>query len=69
MILLRLAACAGLLFAWRREAMGGVIAVGCMLAATLIRPWVLGMTLGLTMPGVLFLLSSFLRRKERLRTS
>ena len=62
---LRLTACAGLLLAWRWEALGGGIAVGCMLAATILRPWVPGMALGLTLPGILFLLSWFLRRRER----
>jgi hypothetical protein len=64
-ILLRVTACIGLLLAWRWEALGACIALACMVAATIIRPWVLGMVLALVVPGVLYLLSWFLRREDR----
>jgi hypothetical protein len=63
-IFLRLAASAGILIAWRYEAWGGCLAFGSMIAATLLSPWVLPMTLGLSVPGLLFLLSWFLRRRN-----
>lgn len=62
---LRMAACLGLLLAWRWEALGGGIAVVCILIATILRPWVLWAALALTVPGVLYLTSWLLRRPER----
>jgi hypothetical protein len=66
-ILLRLTACLGLLLAWRWEALGGGIAVVCILIATVLRPWVPGMVLALAVPGVLYLLSGLLRRESHPR--
>ncbi len=64
-ISLRVIACVGLLVAWRWEALGGTIAVVCIIVATILRPWVLVMVLALAVPGSLYLLSWFLRRQER----
>ena len=63
-LFLRLTACLGLLLAWRWEALGGGIAVVCILIATILRPWVFGMVLALAVPGGLYLLSWFLHRQE-----
>ena len=68
-ILLRLTACLGLLLAWRGEALGGGIAVVCILIATILRPWVLVMALALAAPGALYLLSWRLRRQEHALTA
>jgi hypothetical protein len=53
------------LLAWRWEALGGGIAVICIVIATILRPWVLAMVLALAAPGALYLLSWLLRREER----
>ena len=68
-ISLRLLACVGLLLAWRWEALGGGIALVCMVIATILRPWVPVMVVTLTAPGGLYLLSWFLRRQGRPSTA
>ncbi len=62
---LRFLACVGLLLAWRWEALGGGIAIVCIVLATMLRPWILVAVLAMSIPAGSYLLSSFLRRQPR----
>lgn len=67
--------CVGLILAWRIESLGGSITVGCLVAFYVVRLTTAGAFpkgwawLAFAAPGFLFLLSSHLSRRSRIRAA